>query len=122
MRKCNPTIGMNLKAPLTITKGPMGTCTRNAKGRGVPCTDNAKGELMIIGTYNPMTGDHVTINVPVTEEDILQWQMGTPASVVFNHLQQSEIDIILTGMDAGDWDDWEKKGKAAAATSHTQAA
>ena len=77
---------------------------------------------MIIGTYNPMTGDHVTINVPVTEEDILQWQMGTPASVVFNHLQQSEIDIILTGMNAGDWDDWEKKGKAAAATSHTQAA
>jgi|TARA_R110000796_G_C14301631_1_gene405335 hypothetical protein len=77
---------------------------------------------MIIGTYNPMTGEHVRVNVPVTEEDILQWQMGTPASVVFSHLKQSERDVILSGMDAGDWDDWEKKGKAAAATSHTQAA
>ena len=77
---------------------------------------------MIIGTYNPMTGEHVRVNVPVTEEQILQWQMGTPASVVFSHLKQWERDVILSGMDAGDWDDWEKKGKAAAATSHTQAA
>ena len=49
---------------------------------------------MIIGTYNPMTGDHVTINVPVTEEDILQWQMGTPASVVFNQKRFVELQKL----------------------------
>jgi hypothetical protein len=77
---------------------------------------------MIIGTYNPMTGDHVTINVPVTEEDILQWQMGTPASVVFSHLKQWERDVILTGMNEGDWDDWEKEGEAAAFAAYSKAA
>jgi|TARA_R110000787_G_scaffold139949_1_gene253583 hypothetical protein len=77
---------------------------------------------MIIGTYNPMTGDHVTINVPVTEEEILQWQMGTPASVVFSHLKQWERDVILTGMNEGDWDDWEKEGAAAAFAAYPKAA
>ena len=43
---------------------------------------------MIIGTYNPITGDHVRVSVPVTEEQILEWQRGTPASVVFSHLKQ----------------------------------
>jgi hypothetical protein len=77
---------------------------------------------MIIGTYNPMTGVHVTINVPVTEEQILQWQMGTPASVVFSHLKQWERDVILSGMDAGDWDDWEKEDEASAFATYSQAA
>tara|TARA_R100001377_G_scaffold63042_1_gene38742 strand:+ start:438 stop:671 length:234 start_codon:yes stop_codon:yes gene_type:complete len=77
---------------------------------------------MIIGTYNPMTGDHVTINVPVTEEQILQWQMGTPASVVFSHLKQWERDVILTGMDEGDWHDWEKEDEATTFATYSQAA
>ena len=77
---------------------------------------------MIIGTYNPITGEHVRVNVPVTEEQILQWQMGTPASVVFSHLKQWERDVILSGMDAGDWDDWEKEDEASAFATYSQAA
>jgi|TARA_R110000744_G_scaffold35255_1_gene81923 broad specificity polyphosphatase/5'/3'-nucleotidase SurE len=77
---------------------------------------------MIIGTYNPITGEHVRVNVPVTEEQILQWQMGTPASVVFSHLKQWERDVILSGMNAGDWDDWETESKASEVDTHTQAA
>ena len=77
---------------------------------------------MIIGTYNPITGDHVRVNVPVTEEQILQWQRGTPSSVVFSHLKQWERDIILSGMDDEEWDDWETEGEEAEVGAYTQAA
>ena len=77
---------------------------------------------MIIGTYNPITGDHVRVNVPATEEQILQWQRGTPSSVVFSHLKQWERDIILSGMDDEEWDDWETEGEEAEVGAYTQAA
>ena len=64
---------------------------------------------MIIGTYNPITGDHVRVSVPVTEEQILEWQRGTPSSVVFSHLKRWEIDVILSGMSYEEWHDWEIK-------------
>ena len=77
---------------------------------------------MIIGTYNPITGDHVRVSVPVTEEQILEWQRGTPASVVFSHLKQWERDIILSGMSDEEWDDWETEVEEAEVGATAQAA
>ena len=77
---------------------------------------------MIIGTYNPITGDHVRVSVPVTEEQILEWQMGTPASVVFSHLKRWERDIILSGMSDEEWHDWETKVEEAEVGATAQVA
>ena len=77
---------------------------------------------MIIGTYNPITGDHVRVSVPVTEEQILEWQMGTPSSVVFSHLKRWEIDVILSGMSDEEWHDWETKVEEAEVGATAQVA
>jgi len=37
-------------------------------------------------------------------------------------LKQWERDVILSGMNAGDWDDWETESKASEVDTHTQAA
>ena len=77
---------------------------------------------MIIGTYNPITGDHVRVNVPVTEEQILQWQRGTPSRVVFSHLKRWEICVILSGMSYEEWHEWETEVEEAEVGATAQVA
>ena len=59
---------------------------------------------MIITKTSPMTGMINTMEVSVTEVQIMQWQRGMLIQDAMPDLSVDEREFIMTGMTPADWE------------------
>tara|TARA_R110002110_G_scaffold335294_1_gene546023 strand:+ start:344 stop:544 length:201 start_codon:yes stop_codon:yes gene_type:complete len=60
---------------------------------------------MIITKTSPLTGYINTMDVSVTEVQIMQWQRGMLIQDAMPDLSVDEREFIMTGLTASDWED-----------------
>ena len=59
---------------------------------------------MIISKRNVVTGQLNQMDLPVTEEQIIQWQRGELVQSIFNKLTPDQREFLLSGMLPGEWE------------------
>lgn len=61
---------------------------------------------MLITRTNPFTAEVVTLDLPVTEEQVAEWNAPNSRHIqqVFPNLTPDEREFILTGITAETWD------------------
>ena len=52
---------------------------------------------------SPLTGEENTMDLPVSQEQLTQWQRGVPIQTAMPHLSPDEREFIISGMTSDDW-------------------
>ena len=60
--------------------------------------------IMNITRTSSISGKTNTLDLNVTEEQILKWQFGTFAQDAFPNLDASEREFIMTGITPNEWE------------------
>lgn len=58
---------------------------------------------MKITKVSPVTGKPNTLDIPVTEEQIMAWQNGQLIQNAMPNLTADEREFLMTGMTSADW-------------------
>jgi hypothetical protein len=59
---------------------------------------------MLVTKVSVITGQVHQMELPITEEEIRQWQNGTLAQVVWPHLTPAQREYLITGITEDEWD------------------
>ena len=65
---------------------------------------------MQITRRNPFTGEHHSMDIAVTEQQLLNWQRGQLIQDAMPNLTADEREFIMTGILPGQWDELFGKG------------
>jgi hypothetical protein len=63
-----------------------------------------KGKHMNITRVNPLTGGQNTLNIPVTQTQLDNWNRGKLIQDAMPNLSEDEREFILTGILPEQWD------------------
>lgn len=53
---------------------------------------------------NPITGEKVTLDLPVTEEQLMNWHKGALIQDVMPHLTPNQREFLMTGIIPEQWE------------------
>jgi len=59
---------------------------------------------MLITRKSPVTGLTHEWEIPVTREEILEWEAGTLIQDAMSHLTADQREFIMTGITPSEWD------------------
>lgn len=59
---------------------------------------------MLISRRSPVTGAINTMDIDITEEQIIKYEQGALIQYAFPNISASEREFILTGMTSEDWE------------------
>jgi hypothetical protein len=59
---------------------------------------------MLITRFNPLTGKNKTIELPVTEQQMMNWHGGLVAQRAFPNLNADQREFIISGIPPGEWE------------------
>lgn len=60
---------------------------------------------MLITKMSPLTGKENTLDLDITESQLLQWQNGGLIQNVMPHLTPDEREFLISGMAPGEFDE-----------------
>ena len=58
---------------------------------------------MLITKQSPFTGKTHTIDIPVTEEQLARWRLGTLIQDAMPNLTAAEREFLMTGITPEEW-------------------
>lgn len=58
---------------------------------------------MKITRTSPFTGKPITMELPITDEQLARWEAGEHIEVVFSHLTDDEHEFLITGITSEEW-------------------
>jgi hypothetical protein len=61
-------------------------------------------ELMQITKRSPLTGKETTLDLDITQSQLIQWQNGALIQNVMPHLTPDEREFLISGMAPGEFD------------------
>lgn len=61
---------------------------------------------MIVKRTCPFTGKLHEVDLPITEEQYKQWEMGEFVQDAFPNLTPDQREYIISGIYPGEWDKW----------------
>ena len=64
---------------------------------------------MIVTRISAFTGNTHTMNLPITQEQVLDYQQGTLLQDAFPQLSPDEREFFKTGITAKEWTVWENQ-------------
>ena len=59
---------------------------------------------MLITRKDPFTGEERAVDLPITGQQLLDWQTGTLAQVAFPNLTPSQREFIISGIGDSSWE------------------
>ena len=75
---------------------------------------------MNITRISPFTGNTHTMNLPITQEQVLDYQQGTLLQDAFPQLSPDEREFFKTGITAEEWSAWEDQFGAESPMLHPE--
>ena len=75
--------------------------------RGLYCwlNPNLKGFTMLIQRQSMMTGEIHVMDLPVTDEQLAEWQNGSLIQNVMPHLSPDQREFLMTGITPEEWEE-----------------
>ena len=62
---------------------------------------------MLVTKQHPFTGREVTLDLPITSDQMEQWMMkGRLAQDVFRNLNADQREFLISGIPPGEWNVW----------------
>jgi hypothetical protein len=66
---------------------------------------NLKGFTMLIQRQSMMTGEIHVMDLPVTDEQLAEWQNGSLIQNVMPHLSPDQREFLMTGITPEEWEE-----------------